>query len=341
MTNKNQTPQDYNNEIFEQKPPFSEINALNAIQSPTNPQWVKTRNIKGSNLSYVSGDLVIRLLNKAFKYRWSFEIKETKVVESADRVFKNRNTGQETITPQNPVVQTLGRLTVPGWGVREQWGAQPIIGGQDIQEHAFKASATDALKKCASMFGIALDLYGTEGMVDLAVTPQDYLADDEQSFETLKQRMVEAQKNNNLSKAEPEPEEISSLAEEEEESYQEEYTEVQTQQQETPVAESAPTSEPLDEVQQTRLETEEPAPVQEAPAPSPQPKTVESSVGKWREEDIMGMKRIKEVLNLKNNNDLDIYVKEFMNNQEATMLQHINPTNITDFITFMDLTHLK
>ena len=260
MTNKNQTPQDYNNEIFEQKPPFSEINALNAIQSPTNPQWVKTRNIKGTNLSYVSGDLVIRLLNKAFKYRWSFEIKETKVVESADRVFKNRNTGQETLTPQNPVVQTLGRLTVPGWGVREQWGAQPIIGGQDVQEHAFKASATDALKKCASMFGIALDLYGTEGMVDLAVTPQDYLADDEQSFETLKQRMVEAQKNNNLSKAEPEPEEISSLAEEEEESYQEEYTEVQTQQPETPVAESAPTSEPLDEVQQTRLETEEPAP---------------------------------------------------------------------------------
>ena len=341
MTNKNQTPQDYNNEIFEQKPPFSEINALNAIQSPTNPQWVKTRNIKGSNLSYVSGDLVIRLLNKAFKYRWSFEIKETKVVESADRVFKNRNTGQETITPQNPVIQTLGRLTVPGWGVREQWGAQPVIGGQDVQEHAFKASATDALKKCASMFGIALDLYGTEGMVDLAVTTQDYLRDDEQSFETLKQRMVEAQKNNNLSKAEPEPEEISSLAEEEEESYQEEYTEVQTQQPEAPVAEPSPTSEPLDEVQQTRLETEEPAPVQEAPAPSPQPKESASSVGKWREEDIMGMKRIKEVLNLTNNSDLDIYVKEFMNNQEATMLQHINPTNITDFITFMDLTHLK
>ena len=45
--------------------PFSEMNALRVIQTPTNPEWIKMKN----NLSYISGDTVTRLLNKAFLYR--------------------------------------------------------------------------------------------------------------------------------------------------------------------------------------------------------------------------------------------------------------------------------
>ena len=106
--------------------PFSEMNALRVIQTPTNPEWIKMKN----NLSYISGDTVTRLLNKAFLYRWSFEVVETRVVQSQAK--KN-----ETST-QGSVVQVHGRLTVPGWGVREQWGSQPLVGGSDVQEHAFK-----------------------------------------------------------------------------------------------------------------------------------------------------------------------------------------------------------
>ena len=343
------TEENYNEEMFLEKPPFSEINALRVIQSPTNPQWIKTRRIKGTNLSYVSGDLVIRLLNKAFKYRWSFEIKETRVVESADYIHKNKKTGQETVYPQGPVVQSLGRLTVPGWGVKEQWGAQPIIGGQDVQEHAFKASATDALKKCASMFGVTLDLYGTEGMVDLAVTPQDYLTDDDKSFEDMKQQMVEAQQNKNLPKAEPDLEEIEEMIEDGPE--QEEQIQQNTQPTQPPVEQEQqqqqyqePVQEPLFEQDlgpQAQPEQEEQPtapPVQEQPQ---QKASNSSSLGEWRKQDIEDMKRIKNTLKLESNSHLDIYVKEFMNNQEATMLQHINPTNITDFITFMDINHLN
>ena len=40
-----------------------------------------------------------------------------------------------------------------------------MIGNQAVQStNAFKGSQSDCLKKCASLFGIALELYRDEGM---------------------------------------------------------------------------------------------------------------------------------------------------------------------------------
>lgn len=109
-------------------------------------------------LSYVSGATVINLLNEAFNYRWSFVIKDVQTVASIPRRNKDG-----TLEEQSPYVQVLGQLILPDLGiVKEQYGTKILLGGASEQEGAAKAAATDALKKCATLVGIALELYETD-----------------------------------------------------------------------------------------------------------------------------------------------------------------------------------
>lgn len=307
--------------------PFSEINALNVTQMPTNPNWIKERTVGRQKLSYVSGDLVIRVLNKAFRNRWSFEVLETRVVPSVDKVWEDRKTGIETVTPQRPVVQTLGRLTVPGWGIREQWGAQPLSGGQDVQEHAFKASATDALKKCASMFGVTLDLYGREGMVELVISPEDFLRDDEESFEKLKQSLLKKSQEEKAPLAEPELNEL----EDNSDTSTEENINLTVPYKESNI------SAPLEDKKEESIPQKEETVVQKEVVETKS----ETNLGPWKSQDIQDMIKIKKILKLENNEDLDIYVKQFLKNEEGSMLKHITPENVRDFITYMEINHLN
>lgn len=309
--------------ISSMETPFSEINALSIIQQPTNDEWIKSRKISGRTLSYVSGDLVIRVLNKAFRNRWSFEVKETRVINSV----ANKD-GVE----QNPVVQVLGRLTVPGWGVREQWGAQPIVGGQDTQEHAFKSAATDCMKKCASMFGVTLDLYGREGMADLAITPQDYLRDDDATFDKMREKLLARQEDKDIPTAEPDETELN---EEDDSSAQKELPNLDN------VA-----KDPVQHLSPEEV-IEESVPVESVPVENTKPinniRQLEPEIGKpvWAPEDIEDMKRIKDTLGLKDNEALDSYVQAFTQNDQAVMRRHITPTNVRDFITYMERNHLN
>jgi hypothetical protein len=151
--------------------------AKKVIEAKLNPQWIKQRQQGGATLSYIGGHTVIRLLNKAFNYQWSFEVLSEEVKESLpkpafDGWGKNRKPvmnpdGTQKMEPQPPVAKVLGRLTVPGLGYKDQWGSKVLIGGATEQESAFKSASTDALKKCASLFGIGLELYGEdEGLVE-------------------------------------------------------------------------------------------------------------------------------------------------------------------------------
>lgn len=151
--------------------------AKKTIEAPLNQSWIKQRQQGGTTLSYIGGHTVIRLLNKAFNYQWSFEVISEEVKESLpkpafDGWGKNRKAkldanGNQVMEPQPPVAKVLGRLTVPGIGIKEQWGSKVLIGGATEQESAFKSASTDALKKCASLLGIGLELYGEdEGMMD-------------------------------------------------------------------------------------------------------------------------------------------------------------------------------
>ena len=155
------------------------------VSEKLNPSWIKQRTVGKTTLSYIGGQTVIRLLNKAFNYQWSFEIVSEEIVPSVPKLNKYAKAGQDPLEPQPPVVKVLGRLTIPGIGVKEQYGSKVLIGGASEQESAFKSASTDALKKCASLLGIGLELYGEdEGMddvVEVASTPSTVVPPQQQA----------------------------------------------------------------------------------------------------------------------------------------------------------------
>lgn len=133
--------------------------ATRVIERKLDPKLIKQRDAGGGRkLDYISGATVIRLLNKAFNYQWSFEIINETLVKSEPKYNKHKKTYEE----QRPYIKVLGRLTVPGYGVKEQYGTKIVMGGATEQEGAAKSAATDALKKCATLLGIGLELYEDE-----------------------------------------------------------------------------------------------------------------------------------------------------------------------------------
>jgi hypothetical protein len=129
-------------------------NAKKVIEAPISKELIKKRSAGfGKDLNYISGSTVIDLLNKAFNYRWSFVIKDMTIVQSEP----------SKKGAQPPYMQVLGQLIVPELGVvKEQYGTKIILGGATEQEGVAKAAATDALKKCATLLGIGLELYEDE-----------------------------------------------------------------------------------------------------------------------------------------------------------------------------------
>lgn len=310
-------------EVTQQEAPFSLVNALKVVQSPTSPDWVKTRRQGKTELSYVSGDVVIRLLNKAFNYRWSYEVLETRVVDSVDKF--NEKYDKEP-KPQTPVVQSLGRLTVPGWGVREQWGSQVVLAsGADVQANAFKGAATDAMKKCASTFGIALDLYGQQGINELRVTPQDIMTDDDEILGKFGKKIEEDLKENEAKVTNHAPAEI--LPEDLEE---DEVTTQVTSRQKLP----QDTQENIDATGNQPVKEPKQAPA--TPAPETQavvePKAQPS--GQWTKDMIDGLKQVKAKRGI-DNDGLTPFVQEFFGNQDVDF-RMLTPQNAMDFIHFMD-----
>lgn len=198
--------------------------ARNFIRRPLNPRWIQQRKQGNTMLSYIGGHVVTHLLNNAFNYQWSFEILSKEIVPSLpkqrftgygrDRKAATDKEGNFIFDPQPPVIEVLGRLTVPGLGFREQYGSKIIIGGATEQEHATKAAATDALKKCASLFGIGLQLYGdADGLMNMDEQPHEdeaYLQVQDMVAPQQSQHAQE-QSQEQQAKPAPPPEEHSSI----------------------------------------------------------------------------------------------------------------------------------
>jgi hypothetical protein len=104
-------------------------------------------------LAYVSHAWVTRVLNEAFGFRWSWDVTDTVIVP-------------DLTNPAEVIVR--GRLTVTtpdgGTVVKEQFGSTDVKryknGGVISLGDDLKAASSDALKKAASLLGVALDLYG-------------------------------------------------------------------------------------------------------------------------------------------------------------------------------------
>lgn len=150
---------------------YDQEKAVEVIKRKIDEDLIEERKQGNATLSYIGGSTVIDLLNEAFNYQWSFEIVREEVVESLPKLRTrwNRDSkknepvldqqGNKIYDAQPPVAKVLGRLTVPGLGIKEQYGSKVIIGGATEQESSFKAASTDAMKKCATLFGIGNELY--------------------------------------------------------------------------------------------------------------------------------------------------------------------------------------
>lgn len=123
---------------------------------------VKTRSQAGQNLSYVSGDYIVRRLNEVFGFDgWSF------LAEPAREVYRGTRPGKDG---ENLVIVYEVRGTLRAAGVERvdvgvgQCDAGTRALAQGI-EKALKEAATDALKRCARTFGsgFGLALYDKSG----------------------------------------------------------------------------------------------------------------------------------------------------------------------------------
>ena len=103
----------------------------------------------GKKLDYIEGHCVIARLNAAFESEWSFSILEHRILEQTDEVL------------------VVGQLRA-GNVVKTQFGSSRITRARESGEPMsladdYKAAATDAIKKCASLLGVGLHLYTGNG----------------------------------------------------------------------------------------------------------------------------------------------------------------------------------
>jgi hypothetical protein len=107
------------------------------------PEQIKSRPAPGGGnrrLSYVETHTVILRLNNATDGKWDFKVLST--------------------TMQGDVMVAHVEMTIPGMGTRQHIGVQKVMpnAGEDL----IKGAVSDALKKCATLFGVGIGLYGDD-----------------------------------------------------------------------------------------------------------------------------------------------------------------------------------
>lgn len=161
-----------------------QLKAKMAILTQRTPaDEVKVRSGRGgTKFRYVEHAYVTEVLNNAFAWNWDFEVLSEAIYDTE--------------------VVVRGRLTIrPSEGVaivKEQYG------GADIERYSsgpksgtplsiadnLKAASSDALKKCASLLGIALDLYGRDYPEPQENTPQQAPQTQRRSMANKEQLML-------------------------------------------------------------------------------------------------------------------------------------------------------
>ena len=116
------------------------------LETPFTPAQIKQRKGRNGMLDYVEGHSVIQRLNEALEGAWSFEIVQHEVRE--DEVLVLAKLSAEGLVKMNFGVSQV---------TRERDSGALVSLGDDL-----KAAGTDALKKCATFFGVGLHLYAEE-----------------------------------------------------------------------------------------------------------------------------------------------------------------------------------
>jgi len=108
----------------------------------------------GMEFAFITPDFVIETLNEAFGSEWGTKI-----------VFQEVYDNVVVVGLQLYVPTTDGKYVA-----KEQFGSCEITRGLDTGS-AFKGAASDALKKCATLFGVGLELYKDESEAPAATAP--------------------------------------------------------------------------------------------------------------------------------------------------------------------------
>lgn len=124
---------------------------LNFINQKTPKQYIKTRPGPGGiPLSYVEVGYVINMLNQVFGWDWDFRVLDQQIGKKQVWVR-----GELAVRARNHTI-TKGQFGGADIKFNRTTG-EPISIADDL-----KAAASDCLKKCASMLGIAGDVYWKE-----------------------------------------------------------------------------------------------------------------------------------------------------------------------------------
>lgn len=130
----------------------SRADVIGLLKRPFHPEVIKERKIAGKMVKYVPVDAVIDRLNRACDV-WNYRI-----VESTWTTMKlNRWSDQSKRLEVKDVsvYVVIGEIDIPGVGTRQAQGVQAIDDGSG--EDLLKGASTDALKKCATLFGVPVD----------------------------------------------------------------------------------------------------------------------------------------------------------------------------------------
>ena len=116
------------------------------LEKPFGKEQIKQRKgTYGNMLDYVETHAVIQRLNDAFDGNWSFEI-----------MSQEQHAGEVVVS---------GKLTADGIS-KMQFGSNKISTSKQGEVISIgddlKAATSDCLKKCATLFGIGLHLYGAD-----------------------------------------------------------------------------------------------------------------------------------------------------------------------------------
>lgn len=138
-----------------------QLEAIKRIASQSTPKSeIRVRDGRGGQkLKYTDGAYVIRTLNDAFGFDWDFVADNEELLMNGDKPFEVKVRGTLTVRLNGQAV------------TKTQYGCQPIEMKRDGTApvsigDAYKGAATDAMKKCASLLGVALDLYDSDYRAD-------------------------------------------------------------------------------------------------------------------------------------------------------------------------------
>ncbi len=132
--------------------PVMNSSQLAIIQGKTPKNYIKQRQGRGGKmLDYVEVGYVVQVLNEAFNFMWDFEVADQGV--GKDQVWV-KGILRIHITPEFSIKKSaFGGSEIKKWAAGIKVGSAMDI-GDDL-----KAAAADALKKAASLVGVAGDVY--------------------------------------------------------------------------------------------------------------------------------------------------------------------------------------